>query len=108
MERTLRVDVCARLPDAVEADGTGPSGDPKLSIFLGNLDFGSRESDVREFFEGVVAGERGPAPASEDGSVGRWVQGVRLIRDRETQLGKGFGYVHFVVCILVLPSPNAC
>ncbi|KAJ6593184.1 hypothetical protein B0H19DRAFT_1245984 [Mycena capillaripes] len=97
MERTLRVDVCARLPDAGEADGTGPSGDPKLSIFIGNLDFGSRESDVREFFEGVLAGERGPAPAaSEDGSGGRWVQGVRLIRDRETQLGKGFGYVRFV------------
>ncbi|KAF7350889.1 RRM domain-containing protein [Mycena sanguinolenta] len=99
--RSLRVDVCARLPDAGEADGTGtgPSGDPKLSIFLGNLDFSSSESDVREFFEGVVAGERGPAPStsSEDGtSVGRWVQSVRLIRDRETQLGKGFGYVHFV------------
>ncbi|KAJ7252418.1 hypothetical protein B0H12DRAFT_1018025 [Mycena haematopus] len=101
MERILRVDVCARLPNAGEADGTGtgPSGDPKLSIFLGNLDFGSSESDVREFFEGVVAGERGPAPSessSEGASGGRWVQSVRLIRDRETQLGKGFGYVRFV------------
>ncbi|KAJ6534042.1 hypothetical protein DFH09DRAFT_1043654 [Mycena vulgaris] len=93
MERTLRVDVCGRLPDA-EAGADGPSGDPKLSIFIGNLDFASREGDVREFFEGVVAAERGPA-ASEDGH-GRWVQGVRLIRDRETQLGKGFGYVRFV------------
>ncbi|KAJ6488249.1 hypothetical protein C8R47DRAFT_511170 [Mycena vitilis] len=97
MERTLRVDVCAQAPNAGEADGGGPSGDPKLSIFIGNLDFASRESDVREFFEGVVAGERGPAPAaSEDVGSGRWVQGVRLIRDRETQLGKGFGYVRFV------------
>ncbi|KAF7362484.1 RRM domain-containing protein [Mycena venus] len=106
MARTLRVDVCARLPDADPstggADGAGFVGDPKLSIFIGNLDFGSREGDVREFFEGVVAGERGPAPPAspEDGAStsggGRWVQGVRLIRDRETQLGKGFGYVRFV------------
>ncbi|KAJ6631356.1 hypothetical protein B0H10DRAFT_2427276 [Mycena sp. CBHHK59/15] len=83
LERTLRVDVCAHAPD-----DSGPAGDPKLSIFLGNLDFASREDDVREFFEGVLAAERGPAP---DGA--RWVQGVRLVRDRETQLGKGFGYV---------------
>ncbi|KAJ7744701.1 hypothetical protein B0H16DRAFT_1422517 [Mycena metata] len=96
MERTLRVDVCARQEGlaAGDAEGTGAQGDPKLSIFIGNLDFASREDDVREFFEGVVAAERGPASESEDGS-GRWVQNVRLIRDRETQLGKGFGYVRF-------------
>ncbi|KAJ7198473.1 hypothetical protein GGX14DRAFT_503595 [Mycena pura] len=106
MERALRVDACARLPAAGEADAdananvTGAVGDPKFSIFVGNLEFGSREDDVREFFEGVVAGERGPAPAAadegSDGGGGRWVQGVRLVRDRETQLGKGFGYVRFV------------
>ncbi|KAJ7033429.1 hypothetical protein C8F04DRAFT_1002886 [Mycena alexandri] len=97
MERTLRVDVCARQQGtaAGDAEGTGAQGDPKLSIFIGNLDFASRENDVREFFEGVVAAERGPASESEDSS-GRWVQNVRLIRDRETQLGKGFGYVRFV------------
>ncbi|KAJ7672897.1 hypothetical protein B0H14DRAFT_3909162 [Mycena olivaceomarginata] len=89
MGRVLRVDVCARLPLADAGAGAGAAGagaganeDPKLSIFLGNLDFASTESDVREFFEGV--GER-------------WVQTVRLIRDRETQLGKGFGYISFVV-----------
>ncbi|KAK7057788.1 RRM domain-containing protein [Favolaschia claudopus] len=91
MERTLRVDLCGRLPDA--ADASGLNGvDAKLSVFVGNLDFGSTESDVREFFEGVVAGERGPA--NDDN--GRWVQNVRLIRDRETQLGKGFGYIRFL------------
>ncbi|KAJ7750138.1 hypothetical protein DFH07DRAFT_1034712 [Mycena maculata] len=108
VERTLRVDVCA--PGAgAGADGEagmgGAAGDPKLSIFVGNLDFGAREDDVRTFFEGVLAGERGPAPAppdamsdegEDDGAGGRWVLGVRLVRDRETQLGKGFGYVRFV------------
>ncbi|CAK5266125.1 unnamed protein product [Mycena citricolor] len=89
LERDLRVDVCSKL-DAADGSSTA-TGDPKRSIFVGNLEFGSKESDLREFFEGVVAGERGPA-SEEDGS---WVQGVRLIRDPETQLGKGFGYVWF-------------
>ncbi|KAJ7478622.1 hypothetical protein B0H11DRAFT_1279696 [Mycena galericulata] len=108
MERTLRVDLCAPLPSSSSgADGMdmgGAAGDPKRSVFVGNLDFGAREDDVREFFEGVVAGERGPAPTPTDEAVegttapvgGRWVLGVRLVRDRETQLGKGFGYVRFV------------
>ncbi|KAJ7672100.1 hypothetical protein B0H17DRAFT_184593 [Mycena rosella] len=58
--RALRVDVCGLLPDA-DAGGEGVGGDPKRSVFVGNLDFAAREGDVREFFEGVVAAERGPA-----------------------------------------------
>ncbi|KAF7294054.1 RRM domain-containing protein [Mycena kentingensis (nom. inval.)] len=93
MDVFLRIDICGQ-PDA-NADSSssalGVMGDPKLSLFVGNLEFGSQERDVMEFFEGVVAGERGPAPTE----VARWVQGVRLIRDSDTQLGKGFGYVRF-------------
>lgn len=117
-ERTLRVDLCARMPipgtDADTEVAMGAVGDPKRSVFVGNLDFGAREEDVREFFEGVVGGERGPAPLASSSAVieravegeeekeeegGRWVLGVRLVRDRETQLGKGFGYVRFVVSL---------
>ncbi|KAJ7072915.1 hypothetical protein C8F01DRAFT_265852 [Mycena amicta] len=107
MDVPIRVDVCRPQQQQQQStsntntttiDAFGATGDPKLSLFVGNLEFGSQERDVMEFFEGVVAGERGPAPASapEDGiASSRWVQSVRLIRDPETQLGKGFGYVRF-------------
>lgn len=68
-----------------------PTGaDPKTSMFVGGLDYAAKEEDVRVFFEELVKAERGPAES-------RWVTGVRIVRDKATQLGKGFGYVHFVV-----------
>ncbi|WRT65707.1 uncharacterized protein IL334_002654 [Kwoniella shivajii] len=96
--RTIRVD-SLRLPSAVGLKSAGnalakrdawlPSGtDPKKSLFVGGLDYASKDEDVRVFFEELVKAERGPA---ED----KWVTGVRIVRDNETQLGKGFGYVHF-------------
>jgi nucleolar protein 12 len=101
-ERTIRVDRLRKpsgegLATATTAlgkrDAWLPSGtDPKRSLFVGGLDYASKEEDVRVFFEELVKAERG---AREGG--GRWVTEVRLIRDRETQMGKGFGYVHFVV-----------
>ncbi|NWQ97146.1 RBM34 protein, partial [Burhinus bistriatus] len=52
--------------------------DNKRSVFLGNLSYDIRDDAVREHFSvcgGVVA--------------------VRIVRDRNTGLGKGFGYVLF-------------
>ncbi|EEB91359.1 hypothetical protein MPER_10287, partial [Moniliophthora perniciosa FA553] len=65
-----------------------------------------REEDVRAFFEGLITAEKGPRPISpndeeeqfdEKGAskLQRWVKRVRIIRDKETQLGKGFAYVQF-------------
>ncbi|KAK2463388.1 hypothetical protein APHAL10511_004614 [Amanita phalloides] len=104
MDRLLRVDVVGKT-------SIGDSDiDPKLTIFVGNLDFASKEEDLRVFFEGVVLKERGePPPQPEDqgddgdddghsGTVKKtraWVTRVRIIRDRETQLGKGFAYIQF-------------
>lgn len=62
---------------------------------MGGLDYAAKEEDVRVFFEELVKAERG---ANKEGS-GKWVTGVRIVRDKETQLGKGFGYVHFAVRI---------
>ncbi|WWC68629.1 uncharacterized protein I206_102560 [Kwoniella pini CBS 10737] len=98
MGRTIRVD-SLRLPSAVALKSAGnalakrdawlPSGtDPKKSLFVGGLDYASKEEDIRVFFEELVKAERG-------GAEDKWVTGVRIVRDKETQLGKGFGYVHF-------------
>ena len=107
MDRLLRVDVVGK------SSAGGLDTDPKLTIFVGNLDFASKEEDLRVFFEGVVSAERGdPSPllegteSEEDEEVEKnrsvkkertWVSRVRIVRDRETQLGKGFAYVQFAV-----------
>lgn len=67
------------------------STEPKETIFVGNLDFAAADEDLRAFFEGLVTSERGPPRASKS-----WVKSVRIVRDRATQMGKGFGYVRFV------------
>ncbi|NWZ13453.1 RBM34 protein, partial [Agelaius phoeniceus] len=54
------------------------SHDSKRSVFLGNLSYDIRDDAVREHFQ-------------DCGDV----VGVRVVRDRMTGLGKGFGYVLF-------------
>lgn len=105
--KTLRVDGArkSRTGDA----GREVMGDPKLSIFVGNLDFASKEEDLRAFFETLVANERGSQPQAQSLGGGDetkssgWVTRVRIVRDKDTQLGKGFAYVQFVVRYLHLP-----
>lgn len=55
----------------------------KRSLFVGNLAFNIDDEAVRNHFE-------------EFGTV----EGVRLIRDKATGVGKGFGYVLFEVSLL--------
>ena len=104
MDRTLRADTLG--------DG---AGDPKRTVFVGSLDFTSHEEELRTFFEGVVNAERGPRSAvadsdsDSDGEAGAtstdgpgakpktWVTRVRIIRDKDTLLGKGIAYVQFAV-----------
>jgi nucleolar protein 12 len=105
MERMIRVDVVVGR-EAVERGNEGKEGvgDPKLAVFVGNLDFASKEEDLRVFFEGVVSTERGPPPLKEDEEgvkrPNTWVARVRIVRDKETQLGKGFAYIQFSVGFL--------
>jgi nucleolar protein 12 len=109
MDRFIRVDRAVKAStNGVEKTAEG-LGDPKLSVFVGNLDFASKEEDLRVFFEGVVSAERGPPPtvhkaqssADIEKSV-NWVTRVRIVRDKDTQLGKGFAYVQFCVSLLFL------
>ena len=105
--RTLRV-------DAVAKEAAEERGDPRRTVFVGNLDFATKDEDLRVFFEGVVSAERGPPGESEESSdeeeeedegekgaegakAKTWVRHVRVVRDKDTQLGKGFAYVEFAV-----------
>lgn len=119
-ERHLRADlvqalapheiVAAGLDQVRLADGSNLAQtagvDPKRTIFVGNLDFETTEEEIRALFERLAREERGdPAPVPKgfrlDGTPSRtvpgdWVVGVRIVRDKATQLGKGFAYVKFV------------
>lgn len=110
MERVLRVDLVGKkhlgtdTTRGEDLDVGLVDADPKSSVFVGNLDFASKEEDLRVFFEGVVSAERGPPPQNEDDEDDdnvrkpmAWVVRVRVVRDKETQLGKGFAYVQFAV-----------
>lgn len=100
MERTIRVDSATKgkgkISDAMDAE---LAGDPKTTVFVGSLDFASKEEDVRAFFEGLIVAERGQPRAEDNGNSSTWVKRVRVIRDKDTLLGKGFGYVQFIVGI---------
>ena len=107
IDRTIRV-------DRAGGEDEWADGDPKMTVFVGNLDFAAKEEDLRAFFEGLITSERGNPPANEAKKVGSnedestlgivllkgWVNRVRVIRDKDTQLGKGFAYVQFVVCFV--------
>jgi len=117
MDRVLRVDLVGKakvIVNQTKGDGAFKSiqGDLRLSIFVGNLDFATKEEDLRAFFEGLVSAERGSpgqsvdTPGEETSNPMRkpltWVTRVRIVRDNATQLGRGFAYVEFMVCTLVL------
>lgn len=99
--RMIRVDT-ARLPSSEALQGATTAlkkrdawtagSDPKRTAFVGGLDYAAKEEDLRVFFEELIKAERGHR---EDGST--YVTSVRVVRDKETQMGKGFAYVHFVV-----------
>ncbi|XP_014240146.1 RNA-binding protein 34 [Cimex lectularius] len=52
--------------------------DPKKAIFIGNLPFGAEEEQLRDIF-------------SKCGDI----KSIRIVRDKTTCVGKGFGYINF-------------
>ena len=111
MDRVLRVDLVGKaIVSQTEKDGalSLQEGDPRLSVFVGSLDFATKEEDLRAFFERLMCTERGPPGTSgEEASNPRrknltWVTRIRIVRDNATQLGRGFAYVEFMVCTIGL------
>ncbi|KAI6128796.1 hypothetical protein EDD17DRAFT_1852840 [Pisolithus thermaeus] len=104
MDRMLRVDSVRHSETSPSLNATAATtnqaiGEPKLTVFVGNLDFASKEDDLRVFFETLIHAERGPPPqdsGSDSTKHSTWVTRVRMIRDKDTQLGKGFAYVQFM------------
>ena len=46
-------------------------------------------------------GDEKKGPANGVKKSRTWVKRVRIIRDKDTQMGKGFGYVQFTVCLFL-------
>mmetsp|Transcript_24554 Transcript_24554/g.57682 ORF Transcript_24554/g.57682 Transcript_24554/m.57682 type:complete len:405 (+) Transcript_24554:109-1323(+) len=67
----------------IRVDRAVPTVDPSRSIFVGNLPYSAKEQTLQEHFEKGCLLETGD------------IEGVRLVRDKETFQCKGFGYVLF-------------
>jgi nucleolar protein 12 len=106
MGRTIRVDRVGATKAALEmAKGGEKKHDMKRTLFIGSLDFEAKEQDLRDLLEELLQVERGDPPTSTSLQEGvapsilkhNWVQSVRIVRDADSQLGKGIAYVQFRV-----------
>ncbi|XP_026729163.1 nucleolar protein 12-like [Trichoplusia ni] len=60
------------------SDVSGAAHDPRCAVFVGNLPFAMEDDALRAKFDKCGA-----------------IESVRIIRDKKTNAGKGFGYVNF-------------
>ena len=77
----------------------------KRTVYIGSLDFEEKEQAVRDLCEKLMKEEKGPAPILEGQRESSYVERVRIVKDLETGLGKGFAYVLFKVSYLILANP---
>ncbi|KAG7391678.1 hypothetical protein PHYPSEUDO_003752 [Phytophthora pseudosyringae] len=67
----------------IRVDRSEPVMDARRSVFIGNVPFRCTDDQMTQFFAKRLRTEEEPEP----------IENVRLIRDRESGLGKGFGYL---------------
>ena len=72
-DQTIRVDLALK-----DGSSSTQNRDQSKAIFVGNLGFATSEDQVREHF-------------SKCGDI----TDVRIVRDSQTGIGKGFGYINF-------------
>ena len=72
----------------IRVDHANPTVDPSRSVFVGNLPYGADEETLRDHFLGSLM--EGEDLNESDGCA---ISGIRIVRDKETQKCKGFGYV---------------
>lgn len=71
--------------DPSEPVAGGTRYDPKRTVFVGNLPYDANDATLRAAFSTIAKAEGGI-----DG-----IEGIRIVRDRVTRLGKGFAFVLF-------------
>ncbi|PBK65120.1 hypothetical protein ARMSODRAFT_444130 [Armillaria solidipes] len=101
MDRVLRVDLVGRISSQDRGDSV--DGDPKSSVFVGNLDFGSKEEDLRVFFEALGAGERVP-PADNDEQDGE----IANVGDQGSDCSRQGISARERVCVRSIFRPTMC
>ncbi|KAF4034388.1 RNA recognition motif-containing protein [Phytophthora infestans] len=67
----------------IRVDRCEPVIDARRSVFIGNVPFKCTDEQIFQFFLKRLKSDDEPEP----------IENVRLIRDRESGLGKGFGYL---------------
>lgn len=69
--------------------------DTNTTVFIGNLPFSVNEEELRKHMvSGLKTGNKGQAGQVLDGA-GDGILNVRVIRDKETHIGKGIAYIMF-------------
>ncbi|KAL7528504.1 hypothetical protein ACHAXR_002483 [Thalassiosira sp. AJA248-18] len=88
IEKALQLNNTTYQSHTIRVDHANPTIEPSRSVFVGNLPYHADEEKLREHF--LVQLSEGEDLNEREGCA---VSGVRIIRDKETQKCKGFGYV---------------
>ncbi|ETK72752.1 hypothetical protein F441_20664 [Phytophthora nicotianae CJ01A1] len=83
VEAALKLNGTTLVQKKIRVDRSEPVIDARRSVFIGNVPFKCTDEQMLQFFSKRLRSDEEPEP----------VENVRLIRDRESGLGKGFGYI---------------